>query len=157
MKSLLKQSPPNDCPDQLWVSEIKPKNMNYTENNKIIADWMKVKFNDKVGQWEISESTFRKNLKYHTSWDWLMGVVEKIEALDINQFAEQLGRSDVSPIKGHFWFQRIGNNVESFASVYYWQYDNQITGLPDVKGNSPIDAMYTAILQFIKFYNETKK
>ena len=47
------------------------------ENNKLIFDFMGCKHSvhEAVDTWEMD------SLKYHTSWDWLMPVVEKIEAM----------------------------------------------------------------------------
>ena len=42
------------------------------ENNKLIAEFMK--------------NRCYETLKYHSSWDWLMSVVEKIELLEINGY-----------------------------------------------------------------------
>jgi hypothetical protein len=55
------------------------------KNNKLIAEFMGADFNDKgmtriCGKFGL-ERVSALNLKYHTSWDWLMPVVEKIESL----------------------------------------------------------------------------
>ena len=53
------------------------------ENNKLIAEFMGAYFDDKgmtrlCGRFGL-ERVNTLNLKYHTSWDWLMPVVQKIE------------------------------------------------------------------------------
>jgi hypothetical protein len=53
------------------------------ENNKLIAEFMGAYFDDK-GMTRLCGRfhTFRVNtlnLKYHTSWDWLMPVIKKIQ------------------------------------------------------------------------------
>jgi len=62
--------------------------MNKLENNKLIAEFMGLvessisdkywteKSKEGFGQGELFE------LQYHTSWDWLMPVVEKIYSID---------------------------------------------------------------------------
>jgi hypothetical protein len=50
--------------------------MNTTENNQLIAEFMNV---DQVDIDQAYEDY--GELRYHTSWDWLMPVVEKIEVL----------------------------------------------------------------------------
>ena len=54
--------------------------MNTTENNKIIAEFMGIIPNE-AGVYHVSKHKgySLENLLYHTSWDWLMPVVEKIE------------------------------------------------------------------------------
>lgn len=65
------------------------------ENNKLIADFMGIKptkgyssdwhYSDSPfisinsDSYEEVENTIAEYVKYHTSWDWLMPVVEKIE------------------------------------------------------------------------------
>lgn len=141
--------------------------MNTTENNKIIAEFMgletetftqfsdRVKADRKNGIVFTSNKCLIEDSNYHTNWDSLMEVVEKIESLKINKFAKQLGREDVKPIEGHFWFQTITNVVEIYASVYYWQYDNQIKGLSQrFKAETKIEAVYVACVEFVKWYNK---
>ncbi len=54
--------------------------MNTTENNKLIAEFMGVDQVD-IDTWLETNS----NLHYHTSWDWLMPVIKKInEQIDPN-------------------------------------------------------------------------
>jgi hypothetical protein len=45
-----------------------------TENNKLIAEFMGIDQVD-IDTWLETNS----NLHYHTSWDWLMPVIEKIQ------------------------------------------------------------------------------
>ncbi len=46
--------------------------MNTTENNKLIAEFMGIDQVD-IDTWLETNS----NLHYHTSWDWLMPVIQK--------------------------------------------------------------------------------
>ena len=54
--------------------------MNTTENNKIIAEFMGITPNE-AGVYHVSKHKgySLENLLYHTSWDWLMPVMDKIE------------------------------------------------------------------------------
>lgn len=128
-----------------------------TENNILIAEFMGYEIktpqgkllNLKINVW------YPDNFKFDSDWNWLMEVVEKIESLKINKFAKQLNRDDVKPIEGHFWFQTCKDVVEIYASVYYWQHDNQIEGLSqEFKGKTKIEAVYNACVAFVKWYNE---
>lgn len=72
-----------------------------------------------------------RNLKYHNSWDWLMPVVDKIENM------QQMGAQayiDISAFK-------------ITASFNYEQNGRYFTG------NDKIEAVYSAVIQFIKWYN----
>ena len=56
--------------------------METTENNRLIADFMGLIFYDDENQYYSPDGLFvGLDLQYHTSWDWLMPVVEKIEML----------------------------------------------------------------------------
>jgi len=54
--------------------------MNTQENNKIIAEFMGITPNE-AGVYHVSKHKgySLENLLYHTEWNWLMPVVEKIE------------------------------------------------------------------------------
>ena len=107
--------------------------MNTTENNKIIMEFMKW---DILNDMTYSKATKGKwveldKLKFHSNWNWLMEVVEKIESL--GYWIEILG--------GVHNVCRIGitNNIEDFICL-----DNE----------TKIEAVYNACVEFIKFYNE---
>jgi hypothetical protein len=109
--------------------------MNTTEGNKLIAEFM--------GFGNVSKDEFiyavilsgkamgyktPKDMLFHTSWDWLMPVVEQVD-FDSAHFVEIQGRS--CTIKNA--------NLE-------WVHCSQ--------GVSRIDATYKAVINFIKWHNE---
>ena len=50
------------------------------KDNKLIAEFMGVVFHDDENQYYSSDGVYIGNtLQYHSSWDWLMPVVDKIE------------------------------------------------------------------------------
>jgi|TARA_R110000824_G_scaffold33370_3_gene106884 hypothetical protein len=52
------------------------------KDNKIIAEFMGVVFHDDDNQYYNSDGLYiGLNLQYHTSWDWLMPVIEEIDHL----------------------------------------------------------------------------
>ena len=108
-----------------------------TENNKIIAEFM--------GFIPITESDFladnykvkKKDIlmviectKYHSDWNWLMEVVEKIETHGFT--------FDIK--KNWSCITRKGERI-----IIRWEEDN-----------NKIEAVYNACLEFIKWYNENK-
>lgn len=137
---------------------------NIIENNKLIAEFIGRKGKVNKYLYTFKEIPEPRNIwftpqtaKFHSSWDWLMPVVEKIESLEIQPFLSKINISDVSEIEGNFWFNRFLNTVETYANVNYWHPEYQIDELNDITGISPIDAMYKAVVQFITWYNENKK
>jgi hypothetical protein len=112
--------------------------MTAIEGNKLIAEfmeceekgyyrWIRMPY-PQAGKW-VNE----RHLEYHTSWDWLMPVVEKIESL-------------------------AAFNVIIFKRCCDVQDDNsvgdhiiEVTAAP-----SKIEAVYDAVLQFIQWYNQNK-
>ena len=111
------------------------------EGNKKIAEfmgWKKVtSYNGEV--WDMSnvdksqESLFgelvdKNNGKYHSSWDWIMPVVEKIES------------------KGYFCM------INKWTSVYTGT-DGERIEVTTVQGNTKILNTWKAVLEFITWYN----
>ncbi len=93
------------------------------ENNKLIAEFMEVK--------HLYSTTRIETLKYHSDWNWLMEVVEKIESL--------------------------GNDVlitSNYIQIAYNEGENFI--VIELEGNIKIFAVYNACVEFIKWYNENK-
>lgn len=93
--------------------------MNTNENNKLIANFM------------FEETMPINQLKYHSSWDWLMPVVEKIE-------------ND----------KRYDVNILQYGTIIC---DNQIeiiNNIANISFDRKIEHTYDAIVQFIKEYNK---
>ena len=132
---------------------------NILENNKLIADFMGVKQHRFDGLTKIE-----KVLKYHTDWNWLMAVVEKIETTSYNV-----------PEKFRKGFMK---NTLTATGIIYSDYDNRQEFLgwssyctletqtlwdstmlsEDVeKYESKIEAVYSACVEFIKWYNLNNK
>jgi hypothetical protein len=93
------------------------------EGNKLIADFMDWIHHEDV-QYDIYEMN---NLKYHSSWDWLMPVVEKIE---------QSG-----------WGCKMYLNGCQFPVV------DQYARLWPIAEKRKIDAVWLAVVFFIRWYN----
>lgn len=122
--------------------------MNTIENNKLIAEFMgfskvtrehKLEFSYNIkgfAQLGLSE-TVPSGLKFHSDWNWLMEVVEKIES-SVSQFNIKIYTlantyTDVSIIVSSR--KRIDIELQT----------------------SKIEAVYNAVIEFIKFYNSPQE
>ena len=128
---------------------------NIVENNKLIAEFLNWEFDDLS---ETFETPFLKlvdskafgdeqfscklqdfELEFHTDWNWLMSVVEKIENLqDENNCAIYNVQIEQS-------FTEIIDNHTSETIIY------------DIDADSKIEAVYNTVIEFIKWYNEQNK
>lgn len=105
------------------------------EGKKLIADFMGLKsFEDgRYGKMypnpiQVGNSIFGDaGLRYNSSWDWLMPVVEKIEAIKDSDDYE----------------------VDIFANCC------DIGGKFEAVGITKIEATFKAVLQFLKWYDDT--
>lgn len=112
------------------------------EGNRFFAEFI-------TGQSKESKVFFDLNctvneLKYHSSWDWLMPVVEKIEHL----YADETSLPRFT----------ISSHDCNFAVSYPRKYKSWIVGCysksPEkIKANSKIEAAWKVALEFIKWYN----
>ena len=109
------------------------------ENNKIIAEFMGIQpikaISDNTGKtyyyYNNSEMEDYEALpEYHSDWNWLMQVVEKIETHGFT--------FDIK--KNWSCITRKGEKI-----IIRWEEDN-----------NKIEAVYNACLEFIKWYNENK-
>jgi hypothetical protein len=106
------------------------------DNNKIIAKFMGYGYKQ-YGGWGYhyynqETGDIWKNdaqLKYHSSWDWLMPVVEKIESVD---FIVSMRQSSIT----------ICNNI---CKTPYFQ-SHEVS-------NTKIESTYKAVIAFVKWYN----
>lgn len=117
------------------------------EGNKLIAGFMEsvykghgypniVNFLISPSQFETSNSFEVDELKYHTSWDWLMPVVEKISSMDSGKFSVEIDFPFGVSIKKH--------NIEPDEELIYGTAEETI-----------LQCLYSAVIQFIQWYNQT--
>jgi predicted HTH transcriptional regulator len=111
--------------------------MNNTENNRLIAEFMG--YNEEIVNGEIYftlpdmlESLSDEELQYHSDWNWLMEVVEKIE--NYNEYTNVL-------------FTPQGCEINCYI-------ENGFLFSNDC--NTKIEAVYNACIEFIKWYNKQK-
>lgn len=127
--------------------------MNTTENNKLIAEFMgyalyegysyRVPHYDSYvgvdGNMHETPIHHIHSLKFHTSWDWLIPIVEKIESIifdENNSFNVTIGSSIYCVIQ------------DSNGECYDMTYDGE---------ESKLAVVYKAVVEFIKWYNENKE
>ena len=100
-------------------------------NNKLIAEFMGAE-PDKKTFFRTGEEVYF----YHTSWDWLMPVVEKIRGLEEGMLVERI---DIMPNDG--------------VAIHYSHPPKMIV-VDTSKGVDTLDATYQAVVEFIKTYND---
>ena len=98
-------------------------------DNQIIAEFM--------GYPELGTEGDFSYLKYHTSWDWLMEVVEKIESDE---------RYDVEILQ--YGTRIIERTKTDLIEV--------VNNIADISFDSKIEHTYDAIVKFINEYNKRK-
>lgn len=108
------------------------------KGNRLIAEFMKLPHKkrewDEKDSWLWTDNYYRiaEKLKYHSSFDWLMPVVEKIQFMGYGVVYEGYYSKSCSV--------KIHNEKES--SIYSHNSIGEI-----------IDCYYYAIVQFIEWYN----
>ena len=111
-------------------------NTNTTEdNNKLIAEFMGMKEDEYPNDLPKSAYLFGNfmdnEIQYHSSWDWLMPVVGKIENLSNKIFID----TDSVIIDIH----------------------HEVTPIITDCKKDKINAVYEAVIQFIKYYNQQQR
>jgi len=105
-----------------------------TQDNALIAEFMGFTvISDNARAIGAPEANFikHKQIKYHKSWDWLMYVVEKINS----------------------------SHTDCFVIIYtdkctiHNMYPNNMKTI-EYEGATMIEAVYSAVVAFIKWYNE---
>lgn len=115
--------------------------MNTTENNKLIAEFMGWDCKNNfycIAPNSLDDGWSYEDLKFHSDWNWLMQVIEKIESFEDENRCSKY-------------------NVEiqqSFVSII----DNQTSDfIYDRDANTKLEAVYNAVVEFINFYNSAQK
>jgi len=97
--------------------------MTTTETNKLIAEFMETKDDKDRYFHESSEYFFEAcELEYHTSWDWLMPVVDKIDLIlpDDNLVTMSFNGCFIEWYEKGITFEGLGNSAISlFVSVVF--------------------------------------
>jgi hypothetical protein len=103
--------------------------MNTIENNILLAEFMQPSFNG-FGTYDFDGELLTKEyLKFHSDWNWLMQVVEKIESLGV-----------VVEVRENVCY------IEETSKEYFSELEV-----------TKILATYKACVHFVKCYNEQNK
>lgn len=119
--------------------------MNTLENNRLIAEFEGFETYEQNGYVMVhySDDNVRTivDTHYHSSWDWLMPVVEKI--------------NDLTDDWGHTHDFTIGNRMvwidPYIGDRFFFSGDN-----PEDKKEPMISKVYRGVVKFIKWYNKNK-
>jgi len=113
--------------------------MNTIEKNKLIAEFMQ-KGSEGFGLYDFDGSHWRLDqLEFHSSWDWLMPVVDKIEGL-----------TEVDTNGCFFVLESIGNH-----SKFILDDGTRIFG--DTVEDTRQESIFIAVVEFIQWYNKQNK
>lgn len=93
--------------------------------------------------WRLLEGNQHEQIHFHSDWNWLMHVVEKIESMRYDVILQGVWLS-VGGGKGHSL-----RHVCAVSEITGTQISNADSGVK-------IDAVYNAIVQFILWYNQKK-
>jgi len=110
-------------------------------NNKLIAEFMGLVVSDSANYTSELHTNVDVDLKYHTSWDWLMPVVEKI-----NDLTDDWGNTNDFTIgNGFVWVDpHIGDRI-------FFSGNN-----PEDKKEPMISKVYRGAVKFIEQYTITQ-
>ncbi len=114
------------------------KNKEIIEGNKLIAEFMEVKIGVDTYMYRpgVTDLLREDHLSYHSSWDWLMPVVEKIA-----------GNFDVTISSVGLWVTYIDRIDTKWEDKH----------IGDMGGHKPIVNTWKAVVQFIEWYNKQPK
>lgn len=114
-------------------------NETITQGNRLIAEFMGFYGNPTTKE---PITSIEKDSKYHSSWDWLMPVIEKIES--INSIKDQ-STTD--------YFFQATNFIQNYTASIMSR-DNLL--IVEAEGEARIDASFNAVVEFIEWYNQDR-
>src|ERR1051326_1813036 len=123
-----------------------PQQNEWVEGNRLIAEFMKLAVYEKYGYLsDLDDDT----VSYHSSWDWLMDVVEKIETIHDDHhgyFAVHI-HANTCDIQGtNLW--KAMKPGSTYGAVYMSD--------PNSIFPTKIESTSYAVVQFIKWYNQNQ-
>ena len=95
-----------------------PKLVKYVDANKIIAEFMGIESDNAKMRGHLYEcpvtAEYVTELEYHTSWDWLMPVVEKIYQLGLDNEGTLLVRDAVAEANSDDTYQAVVEFIKEY-------------------------------------------
>ena len=121
------------------------------EQNKLIARFMGYEIPKQTHRklnWIIYNGVFQA-MQFHSSWDWLMPVIEKIENLEVKGLEEDkefIQQFTVEISNGQCVIHRD-------FSPQYWGTEEDFLELYDCNNTSKIESTFSAVVKFIEWLN----
>lgn len=98
-------------------------------------------------------------LKYHSSWDWLMPVIEKIESIEMPEHRNDYNHIVKKGVLANISIHRVREVSKKedgyYCTIQLWDYD--ALRFEVISKKSRIDATYLCVIKFIKWYNTIKQ
>lgn len=107
----------------------------YLEGNKLIAEFMEVKFSETDFTDDVTFGGNADAVRYHRDWCWLMPIIDKIESLHSCSYCVGL----------QYAFAYVSDK-----SQHGNPYIVRATGM------TRIETAYNLVIKFINWYNKTK-
>lgn len=105
--------------------------------NILIAEFMVGVVKKNYNGFEIDGKPYHETqLKYHSSWDWLMPVIEKIESLDYIDYCQI-------------------QSTKTLGGVFYSTYISKTFNTTSYE--SKIKSVYNAVIKAINYHNEREQ
>lgn len=96
------------------------------------------------GSFKESIRDFERQLKYHSSWNWLMPVIEKISEYKYENSELNIDRA---------YPRTFGMSSNKDSSLKLFRFNR----MPLHQSETLIEASWKAVIEFIEYYNESLK
>jgi hypothetical protein len=123
------------------------KHYNEQEFNRLCAEFLGWKQNSKKTTFYVDKNDGRhiyeiQDLKFHSNWEWIMQVVDKIEGLKEGEEVE------------HNWYVTIGEG--NYCRIFTDEFKTFQDEIIVYNTNTKKDAVVLAIWEFLQSYNKLK-
>ena len=141
--------------------------------NKLIAEFITIEIKDGWYYFDHpiiheAELAYFKNFRFHSSWDWLMPVVEKIEEMghytvmgiecyDSVKFDRKEVELYFSPNQSYLLHLKIQNYKVESDTWKHPMYKFHIIKQFDFRKHGRLLGLWFAIVEFIKWYKNERK
>ena len=146
--------------------------MTTQDKNAEIARWMGLSYCEKYqyeGWYTNHEHNYRicdyDGLKYHSDWNWLMGVVERIETTQFDFTKEERYIRNIEKFKGRTKAPgSIFISYDDRKEYIGWYWLVSISDFPTIqikesikREKTKIEAVHEAVYQFVVWYQKQKQ